>query len=126
MLLCLAGLALVQTLVGSALTWPAIGTLYLQGQTNVIDIAAATFSGSSALPLYLSGILYSIGSFVLALAIWRCGILPRWSAIPYALQAPLLAFAISYVTELLGAILLIIAIGWILSSMWKQKATLSL
>lgn len=120
MVLSFVGLALVQTLVGSALTWPAIGKLYLQGQTDVVEIALATFSGISATPLYLSGIFYSLGSFIFAFAIWRSGKFPKWSAIPYALHAPLLAFVITFATELLGAIMLIVAGGWMLWHVSRQ------
>lgn len=121
MILSFAGLSLVQTLVGSALTWPAIGKLYLQGQTSAIEAPLATFTGLSAAPLYLSGIFYSIGSFIMAFAIWRSGILPKWLGIPYAIQAPLLAFVITYETELLGAILFIIASTGILWHAWQSQ-----
>lgn len=124
MLLSVAGYVLIAPLFGfMALATPTIAELYIQGQTAVIQVAEAIFAGAASLTvLSLSALLYTVGSVLFAVAIWRSGMLPKWSAIPYAVQAPLISVAITFETELLGAVLLIISSGWIAWRIWKQPA----
>lgn len=113
----IAGAALVLPLFGIfGFAYPALGEAYLEGQTGVVDVAAAIFAGPLIL-LYatVSGLLYSAGLVAFGVAIWRSRTLPKWSAVPFALSAPLLAFPLTFALEILGAILLAAsgaAIAW--------------
>jgi hypothetical protein len=111
MVLSVAGAGLVLPLFGIfGFAYPALGEAYLEGQTGVVDVAAGFFGGPLIL-LYatVSGLLYSTGFIAFGVAIWRSRILPKWSAVPFALSAPLLAFPLTFTLEVLGAVLLAVS-----------------
>lgn len=122
MILSFAGIALLMPLYGFlALAAPTVAQLYLQGQEKVMEVAISFFAGGPGLTiLFLSGVLSIVSSILFGIAIWRSGTLPKWSAIPLVVQALLLSFPVSFATELLGAILITFATGWIAWHAWKQ------
>jgi hypothetical protein len=127
--------ALVLTIVGTALflsltgfmafAAPVVGRLYLQGQTNVIQVAVAGFFAGPVLSfLYPAGLLGGIGSILFAIAIWRSSTLLKWSAIPFALAIILLAFApaFSYAVEMLGAVCALVSGAWLAWGVFKPAS----
>ena len=123
MALSIAGGALFLAMTGFlAFAAPAIGQVYLAGQTQVIAVAVAGFSSGPALGvLSVSGLLGTIGAILLAIGIWRSGSLPKWSALLFFLSIPLLAFApaFSYPLELLGGLLALVSGAWIVLGAWR-------
>jgi hypothetical protein len=72
----------------------------------------------------ISGLAYTTGSILLALALRRAGLLPGILALCYALQAPLLAFValVSLPAEVAGAALLALSTLWIAWTARRQPA----
>jgi hypothetical protein len=107
-----------------AVNAPVIAELYQQGNQEVIAVVEALFT--SALGLAPSGVQavgYIIGPILFVVAIWRDGRLPRWTGVLFALSiAGGLAFPITFVTELLGAVLLLISAGVIAWKGWQESA----
>lgn len=113
--------ALFAPFVGFSLALPAIGNLVLQG--NEAAVQAATFSGPVLVTLMLAGVLGAIGSILFGIAIWRTDTLPNWIAVTFTLALPLLAFAptVSFVAELVGALLLVVAGAGLLAAVWRSR-----
>ncbi len=93
MILSVIGLGLFLSFLGIfAFAGPVAGRVYLSGDLQAVSIiseatgtsnpAALAFGGVSVLFSVLGGILFSV-------AIWRSGKLPKWSAVAYAISAPL-------------------------------------
>lgn len=126
MVLSVAGAALYLVFTGSfAFVAPVLGRLYLQGDQGVIAAAVSAFySGPATAILYPSGILGSLGSILLGIAIWRSGTLPRWTGVLFALHTPLLAFAppFSYPLEFLGGVALLLSGAWLARYMLTRPA----
>lgn len=123
MVFSLVDVALFLSFIGVlAFMAPTAGALYERGQQSAIAVFVIGFSTSPlALSIYaLAALLYVIGSILFGLAVWRSGMLPRWSAVPYALQAPLLPFDPLFAATLLGAGLLLIGGGWIALSILRR------
>ncbi len=123
MILSLTGMGLVLPIFGVlTFAYPAAATVYGQGHEEALDVALRFSAGPFVPFAILSGLVYSIGALVLGVAIWRSRSLPRWSAIPYAVSAPLLAFPLGLVLEVTGAALLAIAGIALALSIWRQRA----
>src|SRR5574341_86648 len=107
-----------------AVNAPVIADLYRQGNQAVIAVVEALFT--SALGLALLGVQavgYVIGPILFAVAIWRDGRLPRWTGILFALSiAGGLAFPVTFPTELLGAVLLLVSAGVMAWKGWQESA----
>jgi len=126
LMLSLAGGGLFLVFTGAfAFADPVVGRLYAQGDQSVIAVAVAAFyQGPATSILYPSGILGTLGSVLMGIAIWRSGSLPRWIAILFAVHTPLLAFAspFSYPLELLGGVTLLASGLWLAPYMWRSAA----
>ncbi len=123
MVFSVVGVALFLSFIGVlAFMAPTAGALYERGQQSAIEVFIIGFSTSSlALSIYaLGALLYVIGSILFGLAVWRSGVLPRWSAIPYVAQAPLLPLDPLFGATLLGALLLFVGGGWIALSVLRR------
>jgi hypothetical protein len=109
--LSVLGIALVLPLIGfSALAAPVEARGFLEGEATALDAALAMSGSTLALVLAItSGLAYTAGSALLALALWKAGWLPGIVALCYGLQAPLLAFValIFLPAEVVGAALLL-------------------
>ena len=94
MILSFAGVALLMPLYGfMALAAPTVAQVYRQGQERAMEVATSFFSGNVASTFLLLPVALGILSVLLfAIAIWRCGTLPKWLIIPFLAQAPLLGF----------------------------------
>jgi hypothetical protein len=92
MVLSIAGIALILSALGvTTYALPLIGRAYLSGQEDAITIADAIFNAPAReifVPIFL---LYSAGFILFGIAIWRCGVLRKGSAIALGIHAPLFA-----------------------------------
>jgi hypothetical protein len=119
----IAGIALVIGLFTFfAVSVPAIAELYQQGNQEVIAVVEANFTSGLGLVLLAVGGSASIfGLILFAIAIWRHGRLPKWTGVALALSFPMLAFPVTFATELLGAVLLLISAGVIAWKVWQES-----
>lgn len=119
----IAGIALVIGLFTFfAVSVPAIAELYQQGNQEVIAVVEANFtSGLGLVLLAVGGSASIIGLILFAIAIWRHGRLPKWTGVALALSLPMLAFPVTFATELLGAVLLLISAGVIAWKVWQES-----
>ena len=114
MLFSLVGIGLFLPFLGIiAIVGPVAGMAYLNGQTQAINIVSDATSVSNPAVLIVGGtsvLLFVLGSVLFSLAIWQSGKIPRWSAITYAVAAPLNIIP-HYIPALwlIGAILLLAA-----------------
>jgi hypothetical protein len=119
LVLAVAGIALVIPLATfSAVHGPVIANLYVQGTQDVIAVVEASFR--SPLGLALLGVSSAggiIGPLLFAIAIWRDGRLPRWTGVIFALSVALMAVPLTFPTEMLGAVLLLVSAG----VMWRSR-----
>lgn len=93
MILSTIGTALFLPFLGIiAFAAPVAGRLYLNGQLQAVSIISEATGTSNPLALAFGGvsILFSVlGAILFSMAIWRSGKLPKWSALAYAISAPL-------------------------------------
>jgi hypothetical protein len=129
----IAFLALVLRIGGLALALPLItfltvnapvtAQLYQQGNQEVIAVVNANFT--SPLGLALLGIgagAATIGVLLFAVAIWRDGRLPKWTAILFVLGVLLQPFAAIFMIEFLGLVLVLISTGMMAWKGWHESA----
>jgi hypothetical protein len=124
--------ALVASLVGIGLTLPFYGGeafgLHAIGQEAIkeqraalVGLADVVRSGPGEVMFAVGLLLLAVGAIIAAIAIWRSGVLAKWSGIPFAL-----GFAL-YIPQFFGtqpirvAHGVLVAIGclWIAVSMWR-------
>jgi hypothetical protein len=102
---------------------PYAAQLYLQGQTIAIQVLISSLNSPANLGfLILSGIIYSIGTLLFAVSIWKSKTLPVAAGILFALHGPLVTFgaATTYVAELTGGIFLFVSGLWISWSVLRR------
>jgi hypothetical protein len=100
---------------------PVIAKLYQQGNQEALTVLEANFTGTGIALLGIGGLAAIIGFILFAIVMWRDGRLPRWTVILFVLSLPLLAAAVTFVTELLGAVLLLISTGRIAWQGWQES-----
>jgi hypothetical protein len=103
-----------------AVNAPVIAELYQQGNQEVIAVVEANFTDGLGLALLIvRAVAWIIGPILFAIAIWRDGRLPKWTAILFALSF-LLLIPVTFITELLGAVLLLISAGMMAWKGWQE------
>jgi len=117
----LAFWGLVGTLVGTGLPLttlgvfayasPALGKLYLQGDTHLPQVITDIAMGSSMVMGLPGAIFYVSGCLLFGLAIWRSGALTRWSGVLFTLHGLLVAFGFGSPLMLALSWFLLIASG---------------
>ena len=106
-----AGLTLALPFLGLlAVHGPVIAELYQQGYQEVIAL------------LGVVALTRIIGMPLLVIAIWKDGRLPKWTAIGFLLGFLLAAAAVTFATELLGAVLLLMSTGMMAWKGWQESA----
>jgi hypothetical protein len=106
-----------------AFAMPIIGKLYLEGNTEVIHVAALTLgSGTGFAYLIASAFALTGGAILFAIVMWKAGGTPRWVSFVYIIQAFCLSFgaSIGYAFEMTGGVLLFIFSVVFGIRMWKQ------
>ena len=120
-----AGNALILTIFGmSTFATPAVGRAYLAGQQGVVEVNQDILGVPLVVTALLGGLLYSVGTILFGIAIWRSNTLPGWAGILYA-PAGLLISIVGLVigqAQPLGAALLIAGSGWIAWSVFRRPA----
>lgn len=129
----LAPLAMVSSVLGSALlltafgvityALPAVGKAYLAGQHDVLTVGDAFFSGPLGVVFVLISLLYSAAAILFGIAIWRSGTLPKWAGVLYAIHGPLIAGPLPTIVALIGSAVLLLSGLWIASSVLRQPST---
>jgi len=118
----LLGTALPLTTLGVfSFASPAIGDLYLQGNVNAPQIINEIAFGPSMILAGLPGaFLYVGGCTAFGVAIWKSGILPKWSGVLLALHGIFIAFGFGMPTLLVLSWVFLTACGmWIISSIGR-------
>ncbi len=127
-----ATMAMVSSVLGAALTLPALGVInyalpaigraYLAGQEDAFRIADAFFSFPSV-AMFFPSFLYPIGAILFSIGIWRSGTLPRWAGVLYAISGLLLSFPLPiHTVRVVGGMLLVLGSGWIALSVLRQPS----
>jgi hypothetical protein len=107
----------------SAVAAPLEGQAYLAGIEGLPDLPATTASTAQGVIGLLVLVLSFLGNVLLGVAIWRSGVLPRWTAVAWIVAALLMyplgllvAAAVTGSTPptvLAGALLITASGGWI-------------
>ena len=118
-----AGLALLFPLTGfNVINAPVIAELYQQGNQAVIAVVESNFVGPGLVVLGVSGMGGIGGAILFAVAIWRDGTLPRWTAVLLGLGFLLVSMPVTtFPTQLLGAVLLVISASVIAWKGWQES-----
>ena len=103
---------------------PAIGDLYLQGNTQSPQIITEIAFGPSMAMAGLPGaFLYVGGCIAFGVAIWRSGVISKWNGIFLALHGLFIAFGFGIPALLvLSWVFLVICGIWIISSIRKTNS----
>jgi hypothetical protein len=126
--------ALVLSLLGAGLTLPFYGAetygLQVIGQeairqqnAELLDMAAAVRSGPGLVIFLIGLLLLAVAGLLAAIAIWRSGILPKWSGIPFAIGLLMYIPQFFLQQPLRVAHGLLVALGclWIAGVLWKRN-----
>jgi len=100
---------------------PVIAKLYQQGNQEVSTVLEANFTGLGLILLGIAAVAAIIGLILFAIAMWQDGRLPKWTVVLFVLSLPLLAAAVTFTTELLGAVLLLISTSMIAWKGWQES-----
>lgn len=136
--------AMVVTVFGTALFLPAMGVstfaaptegqAYLAGIQEFSRLPASFADAVFGMTSLLVIVLLFVGNLLLGIAVWRSGTLPRWAGALWAVAAVLMyPLGIVYaalilgvqstpVTVVVGAVLLVLAGGWISWSALRQPS----
>jgi hypothetical protein len=114
--LSITGLVLVVPLFGFMAVGAAVaGRLFQAGQPGAMDVTVAFFASAAGMGLLLASALgYVAGSVLFAVFFWRSRLVPRWAAVAYAVQAPLIVLPVPFATELAGAVLYLVVAATLL------------
>jgi hypothetical protein len=120
-----AGSALILTIFGFAtFVSPAIGRAYLAGQQNVVEVNQDILGVPLFATALLGGLLYTVGTILFGIAVWRSETLPRWAGVLYAPTGLLISIfgLVIGQAQTLGAVLLVAGSGWIAWSVLQRPS----
>ena len=112
----------------STFATPAIGAAYLNGNRQAM---ALEFSPAFALIFVMALLLSVVGNTLLGLAVWRSGVLPKWTGLVWIVAA--LVFYVlgaalgmattgaSLPTQPVGALLMTVSSGWIAWTVLRSR-----
>ncbi|MEU3456665.1 hypothetical protein ABZ671_24135 [Micromonospora sp. NPDC006766] len=132
----LALAAAVTTWIGAGLTLPyygaedfglhAIATRVADGQTiDLLDLAETVRFGPAAVTTFALGLLaLAAGTVLAAVAIWRSGVLPRYSGLPLAVGFALFLpqFFTPPAVRITHGVLVGIGCAWVAITLWRAAA----
>lgn len=117
----LAGIALIMPTLGvETYVLPAIGTLYLAGETATAPIVGLIYIGPATWVLLLGLVLLAIGAINFAVAIWQSGALPRWAGVTFAVGLALWLPLFPQVIRILDGLLIGVGGVWLAWSVWRD------
>src|SRR5215210_233711 len=126
MVLSVAGSCFILAIFGmSTFATPAVGRAYLTGQQSVVEANQDILGVPLVLTALVGGLLYSVGTILFGIAVWRSGTLPGWAGVLYAptgLFISIIGLMIGQ-AQTLGAVLLIAGSGWIAWSVWSRPSS---
>jgi hypothetical protein len=126
MVLSVAGNALILTVFGmSTFATPAVGRAYLEGMRNIIEVNQDILGVPLIVTALVGGSLYSAGTILFGIAVWRSATLPKWAGVLYApagLLLSIVGLAIG-AAQTLAATLIIASGAWIAWSAMRQPST---
>ena len=125
MVLSVSGLGLFLSFQG-VFTYaiPALAREYLNGHQDALRLTGAFFSAKVFAIVILAGLLQFLGLALFGVAIWRSGTLSRWSGVLLGVAGVSLALPVNIpFLNALGALLLVIATGWIALSVLRRPST---
>jgi hypothetical protein len=126
MILSVAGNALILTVFGmSTFATPAVGRAYLEGMRNIIEVNQDILGLPLVLTALVGGLLYSAGTILFGIAVWRSATLPTWAGVLYAPTGLLLSIVglTMGAAQTLAAVLIIASGAWIAWSAMRQPST---
>ena len=137
-------LAMVITVLGSALFLPAVGVstfaapeegqAYLAGIEGLAELPTSSADIAFGAISLLVVVLLFVGNVLLGVAVWRSGTLPKWAGALWA-AAPVFMYPLGLVyaatigpastppTVLVGALLVVVGGGWISLRAMRQPST---
>jgi hypothetical protein len=125
MWLAIGGVVIQLALVAAMLvSWPSFGRELATGNVEAIARLRASYQNGLFLGAAAAGTgLYVVGAMLLSVPIWRAPDLPRWTAPLYALHAPLVTLAASFLLtfEQLGAFFLLASTGYLYWDVIKRR-----
>ncbi len=123
-LLVIPGIGLLFPLASFfAINAPVIAQLYQQGDQTVIAVVKALFTSPlGAAVVAIQTLTVIVGAILFAVAIWRDGRLPRWTAVSLALSILFLGFPATFANELLGALLLLVSASAMTWRTWRETS----
>ncbi|HVD54395.1 MAG TPA: hypothetical protein VNC13_09445, partial [Propionibacteriaceae bacterium] len=92
---------------------------------NLLELVNAIRFGAAAATTFTLGlVLLGVGGVLLAVAIWRASILPRWSGVPLAIALLLLIpqFYLPAWARIAHGILVALALLWLAASLWTTAS----
>ena len=119
------GHCLVLTIFGmSTFATPAVGRAYLAGEQGIVQVNQDIIGVPLMVTALAGGLLYSAGTILFGIAVWRSEGLPRWAGIPYAPTGFLISILGLMVgaSQTVGSLLLIAGSGWIAWSILHEPA----
>lgn len=120
----IAGNALMLTLFGvAAFVSPVIGDAYLAGDPGVAALNEEIYTARLGLTGAAGALLYSVSAVLFAIALWRSGRIPRWTAPVYGSTGLLIALFGLFIgiAQTAGAALLIVSTVAIARSASQQR-----
>jgi hypothetical protein len=128
MVTSVAGHILILTILGmSTFATPAVGRAYLEGQRNIVEVNQDILGAPVIGTALLGGLLYSTGTILFGVAMWRSATLPRWAGVHYAptgLLISILGLVIGQ-AQTVGSLLIIIGGRWIAWSVVRRHPTVA-
>jgi uncharacterized protein DUF4386 len=109
----------------AAFVMPAAGAVIGQGhEQDVLRLLDQVFKEPGWIPVFLGGIVYYVGLFVMGVAVWRSGRLPRWmgALLAAAALAGLPGFLDVTLFQLIGAALFAPALLALAAGLWRLAA----
>jgi hypothetical protein len=132
----LAHAAVVTSWIGAGLTLPyygaedfglhALGSAARTQSLDLLNLADAVRFNPAAATIFAVGLLaLGVGATLAAVAVWRSGVLPRFSGILFAVSFLLLVpqFYTPAAVRIGHGVLVAVAAAWLALAMWRVKAT---
>lgn len=112
------------TLLVSALVIEAFVVSVISSEApRLLDASGPLFAGPLGVFFLLAGVSFALGAVLLGAATVRAGVLPRFSAPPLIVGAPLLAFwpPLPHLAGVTGGVLVGIGFAWMGYAVWASE-----